>query len=273
MGTFPHPDPIATMSVDHQRRFGGIARLYGVVQAERIRAASVCVIGIGGVGSWSAEALARSGVGRITLIDLDHVVESNVNRQVQALGPDFGRAKVDAMASRIAAINPACLVVAIEEFIDEENVAQLLGTPHDAVIDAIDNVRAKAALAEHCRRAKQRLVMCGGAGGSIDPTRVQVDDLARTAGDALLSKVRSRLRKEYGYTREAKKKFGVEAVFSAEPIVMPRNAACDIDAGHESSTGPQGLNCAGYGSSVCVTSAFGMAAAARALRFIIAAAD
>lgn len=261
------------MTVDHERRFGGVARLYGAAPAARIRAASVCVIGIGGVGSWSAEALARSGVGRITLIDLDHIAESNVNRQIHAVAPDFGRAKVEAMASRIAQINPACEINVIEEFIDAENLAQLLAASHDVVIDAIDNVRAKAALAAHCRRGRQRLVMCGGAGGRIDPTSVQVEDLARTTGDALLSKVRSRLRKEYGFTREAKKKFGIEAVFSAEPIVMPRDAACDIDAEHEASTGPQGLNCAGYGSSVCVTSAFGMVAAARALRFIAGAAD
>lgn len=266
----PH-DPI--MTADLERRFGGIARLYGVAPAARIRAASVCVIGIGGVGSWSAEALARSGVGRLTLIDLDHIAESNVNRQIHALEPEFGRVKVEAMASRIAAINPSCLVSTIEEFIDEENVAQLLVAPHDVVIDAIDNVRAKAALAAHCRRAKQRLVMCGGAGGRIDPTRLQVDDLARTAGDALLSKVRARLRRDYGFTREPKQKFGIEAVFSTEPIVMPREAACDIGGGHPSSSGPQGLNCAGYGSSVCVTAAFGMAAAALALRCIACAAD
>ena len=260
------------MTADLERRFGGIARLYGAAQAERIRLASVCIIGIGGVGSWSAEALARSGVGRLTLIDLDHIAESNVNRQIHAIEPEFGRAKVDAMAGRIASINPQCMVVSIEEFIDEANPAQLLATPHDVVIDAIDNVRAKAALAAHCRRARQRLVMCGGAGGRTDPTRVQVDDLARTAGDALLSKVRARLRRDYGFTREPKKKFAIEAVYSAEPVVMPREAACDIDAEHASSIGPQGLNCAGYGSSVCVTSAFGMAAAARALRFIVAAA-
>ncbi|MBK8336276.1 MAG: tRNA threonylcarbamoyladenosine dehydratase [Sterolibacteriaceae bacterium] len=258
------------MSDDFDRRFSALARLYGAAAAARIRAAAVCVIGIGGVGSWSAEALARSGVGRLTLIDLDHIAESNVNRQIHALDPDFGRAKVAAMASRIAAINPACAVDAIEEFVDESNLAQLLARPHDMVIDAIDNVRAKAALAAHCRRARQRLVMCGGAGGRSDPTRVQVDDLARSAGDALLAKVRARLRKDYGFTREAGKKFGIEAVFSAEPVVMPIAAACDSDAGHESARAPQGLNCAGYGSSVCVTAAFGMAAAARALRVIVA---
>ena len=261
---------VAAMTVDHQRRFGGIARLYGTEQAERVRAASVCIIGIGGVGSWSAEALARSGIGRITLIDLDHIAESNVNRQIHAIEADFGRAKVDAMASRIAAINPQCVVDSIEQFIDESNVEELLATPHDVVIDAIDNVRAKAAVAAHCRRNRQRLVMCGGAGGRSDPTRVRVDDLARSAGDALLSKVRSRLRRDHGFTREAKKKFGIEAVFSAEPVVMPREAACDMDSGQDPSRALQGLNCAGYGSSVCVTAAFGMTAAARALRSIAA---
>ncbi len=255
------------MTADLERRFGGIARLYGDERAARIRDARVCVIGIGGVGSWTAEALARSGVGGITLIDLDHVAESNVNRQIHALEPEFGRAKVDAMQARIAAINPACAVTAIEEFIDEQNLAQLIGSSHDVVIDAIDNVRAKAALAAWCRRGRQRLVMCGGAGGRSDPTRIVVDDLARTTGDALLSKVRARLRRDYGFTREAKKKFGVVAVFSAEPVIMPRDAACDIDTPHADAA-PQGLNCAGYGSSVCVTAAFGMVAAAEALRLI-----
>ena len=255
------------MTADLERRFGGIARLYGSERAARIRDARVCVIGIGGVGSWTVEALARSGVGSITLIDLDHVAEANVNRQIHALEPDFGRAKVAAMQARIAAINPACSATAIEEFIDEQNLAQLLGTQHDVVIDAIDNVRAKAALAAWCRRGKQRLVMCGGAGGRTDPTRIVVDDLARTSGDALLSKVRGRLRRDYGFTREAKKKFGIVAVFSDEPAIMPRDAACDVDMPH-AEAGPQGLNCAGYGSSVCVTAAFGMVAAAEALRLI-----
>lgn len=257
---------------DPERRFGAIARLYGAAAVERIGRASICVVGIGGVGSWSAEALARSGVGSITLIDLDHVAESNLNRQIQAVEQTLGRAKVVAMAERIAAINPQCKLATIEEFIEERNIAELLATAHDVVIDAIDSVRAKVALAVHCRRAKQRLVVCGAAGGRTDPTRVRVDDLARTTGDALLAKVRSRLRREYGFARDARKKFGIEAVFSAEPVVMPRQAACDIDAPHPKAAWPQGLNCAGYGSSVCVTSAFGMAAAARALQAIAAAA-
>ncbi|MCK9284539.1 MAG: tRNA cyclic N6-threonylcarbamoyladenosine(37) synthase TcdA [Rhodocyclaceae bacterium] len=246
-------------SLDPARRFGGVARLYGAVGAARIAAAHVCIIGIGGVGSWAAEALARSGVGGLTLIDLDHVAESNINRQIHALDSSLGQAKVQAMAERIAAINPHCRVVCIEDFIEPDNVAALLPVC-DAVIDAIDSVRAKAALIAHCRRGKRLLVTTGGAGGRVDPTAVQVADLARTTQDALASKVRARLRKEYGFPRDAKKKFGVDCVFSPEQIRRPDGAACDVDE-----AGLHGLNCAGYGSSVAVTAGFGFAAAARVL--------
>ena len=202
---------------DYQRRFGGIERLYGAGALLRSAAAHVVVVGIGGVGSWAAEALARSGVGRLTLIDLDHVAESNVNRQIHALQSTFGAAKAGAMKERIAAINPGCVVEAVEEFIDEANVATLI-PPCDAVIDAIDQVRAKAALIAWCRRAGIRIVTTGGAGGRTDPTRIEVMDLSRTTQDALASKVRARLRKDYGFTRDPKKKFGVDCVFSPEPI-------------------------------------------------------
>ncbi len=253
---------------DEERRFGGIERLYGAGALTRARAAHVTVIGIGGVGSWAAEALARSGVGRLTLIDLDHVAESNINRQVHALGSTLGAAKVLAMRSRILAINPACDVACIEEFIDERNIAELL-PPCNAVIDAIDHVRAKAALIAHCRRAGLRIVTTGGAGGRTDPTRIELTDLSRTTQDALASKVRARLRKEYGFTRDPKKKFGVDCVFSpeqsrrgGETCAMP--GADGFDAG-------AGLNCAGYGSSVAVTASFGFAAAARVLAAILPA--
>ena len=248
---------------NHERRFGGIARLYGTEGARRIAAAHVCVIGIGGVGSWAAEALARSGIGRVTLIDLDHVAESNINRQIQADDGTLGKAKVQAMKERIARINPDCDVIGIEDFIDADNIAALL--PHcDALIDAIDNVRAKAALAAHCKRNKLALIMTGGAGGRVDPTRVCIDDLSRTTQDALASKVRSRLRSEYGFTRDPKKKFGIECVYSPEQIRRPANESCDIDDGG-TTQGVSGLNCAGYGSSVAVTAAFGFAAAARVM--------
>lgn len=254
-----------SIAADTQRRFGGIERLYGAGALARAAAAHVAVIGIGGVGSWAAEALARSGIGRLTLIDLDHVAESNINRQVQALGTTLGAAKVAAMRERILAINPGCAVVCVEQFIDEENVAELVPSC-DAVIDAIDQVRAKAALIAHCRRAGLRIVTTGGAGGRRDPTQIEIADLARTTQDALASKVRARLRKEHGFSRDPKRKFGVDCVFSPEQA--PRDdGSCampetEFDAG-------AGLNCAGYGSSVAVTASFGFAAAARVLAAIL----
>lgn len=241
------------------RRFGGIDRLYGPGSLARLAAAHVCVVGIGGVGSWAAEALARSGVGRLTLVDLDHVAESNVNRQIHALEATLGQAKVLAMGERIAQINPACTLVCIEEFITPENVATLLPNC-DVVLDCIDDVKAKAALIAHCRRAKRAVITTGGAGGRTDPTRIRIDDLSRTTQDALASKLRAKLRKDYGFPREAKK-FGVPCVFSDEQIRRPAGAdSCDVDE-----AGLHGLSCAGYGSVVAVTAGFGLAAAAWAL--------
>lgn len=249
---------------DHARRFGGIERLYGTGSLARLAVAHVCVIGIGGVGSWAVEALARSGVGRLTLIDLDHVAESNVNRQVHALETTLGQAKVVAMRERIAQINPDCRVDCSEEFVAEENVAMLLPAC-DAVIDAIDQVKAKAALVAHCRRLKLPVITTGGAGGRTDPTRIRIDDLSRTTQDALASKLRAQLRKEYGFTRDPKKKFGVPCVFSDEQKSRLAEADfCDVDE-----RGLHGLNCAGYGSSVAVTAGFGCAAAAHCLGILL----
>ncbi len=252
---------------DPQRRFGGIERLHGRGTLARLAAAHVCVIGIGGVGSWAVEALVRSGVGGLTLIDLDQVAESNINRQIQALSDTLGQAKVQAMAARIAAINPACVVRVIEEFVTPENVAAIVPAC-DVVIDAIDQVRAKAALIDYCRQGKIALVTTGGAGGRVDPTRVRIDDLSRTTQDALASKVRARLRKEYDFPRDPKKKFGVACVFSDEQLC--RTATADFCDAGEHGSGVHGLNCAGYGSSVCVTAAFGFAAAAQALTLALA---
>lgn len=263
---------------DSARRFAGIDRVYGPGALARALAAHVVVVGIGGVGSWAAEALARSGVGRITLIDLDHVAISNINRQVHALEATLGAAKVLAMAARIAEINPACQVVTIEEFIDETNVGGLIPAC-DAVIDAIDNVRAKAALIAHCRQQGIRILTTGGAGGRLDPTQIKVVDLSRTTQDALASKVRARLRKWYGFSRDPKKKFGVECVFSPEQIRRPAgtlvqdNAVneniCVTDTAGADLDGSAGLACAGYGSSVAVTAGFGFAAAAKVLAGIL----
>jgi tRNA A37 threonylcarbamoyladenosine dehydratase len=237
------------------RRFGGIDRLYGAGTIARLSLARVGVIGIGGVGSWVAEALARSGVGTLKLVDLDNIAESNINRQIHALDATLGQAKVDAMAARIQGINPHCRVDKVEDFLTPENAADLL-CDLDAVADAVDNVRAKTAIALHCRRQRLPLLMAGGAGGKTDPRRILVGDLAHTVQDPLLSKVRARLRREHGFTREAGKDFGIETVYSDEAVRRP--AACDSGA-------PQGLSCTGYGSSVAMTACIGLFIAARIL--------
>ncbi len=246
---------------DLGRRFGGIARLYGAGLLSRLQSAHVAVVGIGGVGSWAAEGLARSAVGRITLVDLDMVAESNVNRQVHALEGEFGKAKVSAMAQRIQAINPACLVTEIEDFVTPENVDTILAGHFDYVIDAIDQVRSKAAMIDWSKRRGVPLITAGAAGGQIDPTQIRVADLALTIQDPLLARVRSLLRKDYGFTREAKRKFGIPAVFSGEPLRYPDRAI-----GCAEPRALSGLNCAGFGSSVCVTAPFGLLAAGEALR-------
>jgi len=186
--------------VDSERRFGGIARLYGQQALERFAEAHVCVLGIGGVGSWAAEALARSGIGQITLVDLDHVAESNINRQGHALDSTLGKAKVSVMAGRIRDINPQCTVTEVEEFLTVENLETLLARPFDYTIDCIDGFRTKARLIAWCRSNKRRVITVGGAGGQTDPTRIRVADLSRTEHDALFSKTRKLLRQNYGFS-------------------------------------------------------------------------
>jgi tRNA A37 threonylcarbamoyladenosine dehydratase len=248
---------------DFKRRFGGIARIYGAAGLDRLASAHVCVVGIGGVGSWAAEALARSGVGQLTLVDLDHVAESNLNRQIHALGETLGQAKVLAMAARIASINPACHVVTIEDFVTPENLAETVPRCH-ALIDAIDQVAAKAALIAHCLATGVPVVTTGGAGGKTDPALIRVDDLSRSTHDPLASKLRAQLRRDHGFPRDPKTRFGVECVYSLEPIRRPVDDACDTEEPRL-----QGLSCAGYGSSVCVTGAFGFAAASRVLAGLV----
>ena len=243
---------------DLERRFGGLRRLYGEAAYARIRAARVAIIGLGGVGSWAAEALARSGVAALTLIDLDHVAESNINRQVQALGATIGQAKVQAMRERIADIHPACQVNGVEEFVDEHNWPALLPQPVDVVIDACDQVRAKCAIAAWAAQTRCGLVVAGAAGGKRRPQAVQVDDLALVTHDPLLAALRQRLRKQHGAARSGP--MGVRCVFSREAVAAP-DEACGVDGS---------LNCHGYGSSVGVTATFGMVAASLALEFATA---
>jgi tRNA threonylcarbamoyladenosine dehydratase len=239
-------------SADLQRRFGGLERLYGVPGAAAVRAAHVAVVGIGGVGSWAAEALARSGVGELTLIDLDHIAESNINRQVHALAATLGQAKVQAMAARIAQINPRCKVHGIEEFVEPGNWPQLLPHRVDAVIDACDQVKAKVAMAAWALRTDTMFVAAGAAGGKRLAHKVDIDDLASTTHDPLLAQLRYQLRKHHGAPREGKK-IGVACVFSREAVAPP-DASCEIE-------GDGSLNCHGYGSVVSVTATFGQCAA------------
>lgn len=240
---------------DFERRFGGVRRLYGQAALQRFQSAHVCVVGVGGVGSWAVEALARNAIGRLTLVDLDNIAESNFNRQLHALEGDIGKAKITAMAERIQRINPDCQVLQIEEFITPENVQELLGNMrYDGIIDAIDDAKAKAALAAWCRRNNLPLVVAGGAGGRFDATRMKTGDLARAAGDRLLSKVRNLLRRDYEFPKGEKTRFGISCVYSDEPITRPDR--CEDEEG-----ALNGLSCAGYGSSVCVTAPFGFTAA------------
>jgi len=246
----------AFVEPDLERRFGGLRRLYGEAGYERIRAARVAVVGLGGVGSWAAEALARSGVASLTLIDLDHVAESNINRQVQAVGTTIGQSKVQALRKRIADIHPGCELIGIEEFVDEGNWPALLPQPVDAVIDACDQVRAKCAIAAWALQTGVGLVVVGAAGGKRQPHAVQVDDLVLVTHDPLLASLRQRLRKQHGAARTGR--MGVRCVFSREAVAAPEQA-CDVDGS---------LNCHGYGSSVGVTATFGMVAASLALEFV-----
>jgi tRNA A37 threonylcarbamoyladenosine dehydratase len=254
---------------DAERRFGGIGRLYGQPALARFRAAHVCVIGVGGVGSWIVEALARSAIGQLTLIDLDNVAESNINRQIQALSSTIGQAKIDALAARIAQFNPDCRLQLVEDFIDPDNLEKMLGGKgFDYVVDAIDSVRSKAALIAYCRDQQLPVVVIGSAGGKTDPTRIAMRDLSKTEQEPLLKMVRKRLRTQYGFPRSIKTKFNVDAVFSMEPVSMPEtDASCAIDAQPE---GVTGLNCAGFGSSMVVTATFGMFAAGHVLNRLAA---
>ena len=238
--------------MDSERRFGGLQRLYGLRVAQRLSQAHVAVIGLGGVGSWSAEALARSGIGSLTLIDLDHVAESNINRQVLALDATLGQAKVLAMKERVAQINPACKVHIVEAFVEPDNWPALLPGEVDAVIDACDQVKAKVAMAAWARTQGTFFITVGAAGGKSLAHEVTIADLAHTTHDPLLAQLRYRLRKQFGAPR-AGRDMGIACVFS-------REAVRQVDA----SCAPQSdgsLNCSGFGSLVSVTATFGMCAA------------
>lgn len=256
------------MTDDSTARFSGIARLYGSAALERFLRARVAVVGTGGVGSWAVEALARSGVGHLTLVDPDEICLGNVNRQLHAMDGQVGRLKTSAMAERVRAIHPAAAVTEVPAFFSERNCHELLDTGFDAVLDAIDVLRHKCLLLAECRRRGIAVVTCGGAGGKRDPSRVQVADLARTAGDPLLLQVRRNLRTLHGFPKAATGKkapaFGIEAVFSEEPRRFPQ---CDGSTSFDRPPDAKlRLNCeSGFGTCSTVTGTFGMVAAARVL--------
>jgi tRNA threonylcarbamoyladenosine dehydratase len=262
---------IARAADDWQRRFGALARLYGADAAAHLPTLHVCVVGLGGVGSWAVEALARSGVGALTLIDYDTVCPTNANRQLHACSDAFGSKKGAVMAERVAQINPLCRAQVIDDYITMANVAEHLAPScgYDYVIDAIDSIKFKAAIIYQCRRNKIPIITTGGAGGLTDPTAIRVRDLTRTEQDPLAAKVRAKLRTEYGYTKNPKRYFGVDCVFSTEQQVYPRP---------DGSVGPEkpgihgiSLDCRfGYGSASFVTGTFGFVAAAQVIKRTLA---
>lgn len=250
----------------YEKRFGGVGRLFGGAALEGLRRSHVCVIGLGGVGSWVVEALVRSGIGQLTLVDLDDVCISNVNRQLHALDGELGQPKVDVMARRAKAINPDCTVHARHSFLLKSNAAQILGTPFDAVVDAIDSPSLKGLLIASCKERGLPVVTVGGAGGRQDPTAVEVSDLAFSSGDRLLQQVRRKLRRSYGFPR-GDQAFGVECVFSRELPVFPTPQGCVST--ERAQAADLRLDCAsGFGTASFVTGVFGLVAASRIVRRI-----
>ena len=252
------PIDLLETSLD-ERRFGGLQRLYGLQGAPRLRQAHVVVAGIGGVGSWVAEALARSGVARLTLVDMDHISESNINRQIHALSTTTGQSKVEAMRERIALIHADCLVDTVDDFVTPENWPQLLPCLPDAVVDACDQVKAKVAMAQWALQHPVGFITVGAAGGKRLAHKVDIDDLAKITHDPLLAQLRYRLRKHHGAAK-GDKRIGIQGVFSRESVAPP-DASCAIESDGS-------LNCHGYGSVVSVTATFGMCAASEILNFL-----
>ncbi|CAN1555837.1 COG1179 Dinucleotide-utilizing enzymes involved in molybdopterin and thiamine biosynthesis family 1 [Burkholderiaceae bacterium] len=260
---------------DAERRFGGLERLYGSQSGAALQHAHVAVVGIGGVGSWAAEALARSGVGALTLIDLDHVAESNINRQVHALTETLGQSKIAAMAQRIHSIHPDCRLTLVDDFLTPDNVQQILPAELSVVLDCTDQVAAKIAMVLQSRARQQALIVCGGAGGKTNSLALQVGDLAQATHDALLARVRNTLRRDHRFARASNAagkalkrvpKMGVRVLWVDQPTRLPEVWQQQLEG-----EALQGLSCAGYGSTVTVTAAMGFAAAAEAVNTILSA--
>lgn len=252
------------LDTQYSRRFAGTKKLYGDTNFSKFENAHVYVIGVGGVGSWVAEGLVRTGVGEITLIDMDILVASNVNRQLPALDSNFGKSKIEAMGERMREINPHTRLNLIDDFLTKDTVRTYLPSREQmlafkqqginvVVLDCVDDMDAKIAIALHCRFNKLKLIMAGGAGGKTDPTAIRVSDLKDTYQDPLLARLRQKLRQDFNINREMKDKFGIKCVYSTQPPIVDKS--CE--------TG--GLHCGGYGSAVVVTSVVGMVMVSEAL--------
>ena len=267
-------DPSAIEPGGYEHRFGGLIRLYGKTAVEKLRNAHVMIIGVGGVGSWVAEALARSGIGHLSLVDWDDICFSNTNRQIHAMTGTAGRAKVDILADRIHLINPECEVKAIREFYTDKNADELITSDLSYVVDAIDRKNAKIHLVTQCRNVGVPVIVCGGAGGRVDPTQVRTTDLRDSYNDPLLAAIRKQLRKNLGLHRQHKKKFHIPCVFSAEPIRYPHADGGICLEKPTTEDGPKQLDCQfGFGSATFLTGTFGFAMAARVINDLTAEHD
>ncbi|CAH0990871.1 tRNA threonylcarbamoyladenosine dehydratase [Sinobacterium norvegicum] len=259
------------MSSSYDQRFGGISRLYGRDNSQLFSRSHVCVVGIGGVGSWAAEALARSGIGQITLIDMDDICVTNSNRQIHAMADTVGQSKVEVMAARIRLINPECVVSEIEDFITEETLFELIDKRFDYVIDAIDSANNKARLIHHCKRNKIGIVTTGAAGGQIDPTQITVTDLTKTVNDPLAKKVKQLLRRHYNFSKT--RNFSVPCVYSTEKLRYPQPDGSSCETKSVMTDGVR-LDCSGgFGSATVVTASFAFAAVAKVLEKLVLKAE
>lgn len=255
---------------DHyDQRFGGTRRLYGYSEVDILRAAHVCVVGIGGVGSWAVEALARTGVGELTLIDMDDVCVTNINRQIHALNTSVGQSKIEVMAERVALINPECKVNLIDDFITPENVHQYISKDFDYVLDAIDSIKPKAALLAFCRSNKIKVITTGGAGGQTDPTQIKIADLSKTVQDPLAKKLKDTLRRFHNFSKNPQRKFSIDCVFSTEQLKYPQ-ADGSVCGTKSTAEGPKRMDCAsGFGAATVVTATFGFVAVSRIVEKLI----
>lgn len=257
--------PPSEPSDAYLQRFGGVARLYGQPALEHLHKAHFAVIGIGGVGTWVAEALVRTGIGEITLIDMDDICITNTNRQLHAMASTIGRQKIDVMATRLKDINPEVIIHAVDDFLESDAIDSLLGDDIDFVIDAIDASYVKAALINYCRRHKKMILTIGSAGGKTDPQKITTADLSRTTNDPLLASTRNTLRRLHNFSRNPKRMFSIEAVYSLEQMTYPdqNGGTCQSRTGLESGVK---LDCsAGYGAATMVTASFGFVAVSRAI--------